>query len=125
MTAALPPHELSAHVGVYDAQAHAFVTDVTLDPGADVVLGSASDCTVPLPPSLGIERVHLISAGRQLLFSTVHRVNMMADGTDDHVVGTPDQLHATGLRSPVTLRWHRLNITLRQGLSVFIKYVPR
>jgi hypothetical protein len=116
--------ERFVRVGVFDGASKRIVAEVTLPPGSDVVVGSERGCTVPLPESLGIKREELILRGELLAFARVDRVNMIADGNQDHVAGTPEELSAAGLSSPVELRWDRLNITLLPKLSVFIKYMP-
>jgi hypothetical protein len=110
-------------VGVFDSHSNAVVADVTLPPGSDIVVGSSSDCNVTIPQSIGVDREVLVVGGRSLAFAGVCRLNMVAEDTHDHVKATPDELLSTGWRSPTELRWHRFNITLRPGVSVFINYL--
>jgi len=100
------------------------VTDVILPPESSVILGSHIDCTVLVPERLGIERLLIIEAGRQLYIAQLQRVILMGDGPEDHIRGTPDELWAGGVASPAVLRWRRMNLTVAPSFSVFVKYLP-
>jgi hypothetical protein len=118
-------HERFAHVGVYCRTAGAIVRDVTLSPGASLILGGSTDATIPISAEFGIHQLEVIREGRLLLFDDLHRVNMMIDhGLVDHVQGSPAELRAAGITSPAPLRWARLNLTVRPGLSLFVLYLP-
>jgi hypothetical protein len=117
-------HHRYLRVGVYDGMSNAMVADVTLPPASDVIVGSDARSTVPIPASLHIAQVEIITAGRSLAFAGVKRINVIADDNSDHVIGTPEELFAQGWSSPVELRWARLNITVRDKLSVFMKHLP-
>ncbi|MEZ4393263.1 MAG: hypothetical protein R3A48_19435 [Polyangiales bacterium] len=116
-------HNRYVRVGVYEERSSSVTVDITLVPGASVVLGSESDCTVPLDPSLGIPRHELIRDGRLLFFCDGMRLSMSNDEDTDRVADEVDQLKRSGLTSPTQLRWARMNIRLQPGLSVFIKYL--
>jgi hypothetical protein len=118
--------ERFARVGVYSRTADAIVVEVTLPPRSSIIVGCGADVTVALSSDLGIERLEVIREGAWLLFDALVRVNVVDDASrGDHVEGSPGELNARGISSPVALRWARLKLTLQNGLSVFVEYLPR
>lgn len=110
-------------VGVFDSRAKRMVADVTLAPGADVVIGSDHGCTVLVPAELGVTRRVLIEGGVSLVFSSGMRLQMAAD-TGELVMAEADELFAAGTTSPTELKWSRLNVRLSPEVTVFAKYLP-
>ncbi len=88
-------------------------------PSEDVVIGEATGLIVPGwgHPTL------LISHDGFLHLSPGMRVNMCADDGEDQVIGTYEELLANGTVMPIPIRLRRMNIRVRQGVSIFAKYI--
>ena len=51
------------------------------------------------------------------------RLHICHDHGEDRVVGTFEELSASGMTFPLRLTVSKLNIKVREGISVFAKYV--
>lgn len=98
------------------------VAEQTFGPGADVRLSGdpASGLVVPDwkgPPIL------LISGDGFLHLTEGMRVNMCDEHGAARIVGTYEELLATGAAMPIPILGRAMNIKVREGISVFAKYL--
>jgi hypothetical protein len=110
-------------LGVFSAAANAIIVTQEFQAGSSVTIGRASESVVQLP-EYDADCFELITAGVVLHMEPGMRLNMCGDGGADHVQGTFEELCACGVGPDVVLNVPRVNLTLRPGLSVFIKALP-
>ncbi|MFO0741216.1 MAG: hypothetical protein U0270_35280 [Labilithrix sp.] len=109
--------------GVYVRAVDAIVCERRLDARADIRIGREEDgaelfCTAwEGPPQL------LISGHGMLHLSPGMRVNMCGDDGDRRIAGTFEELSASGLSMPLPILERRMNIRVREGISVLTQHV--
>jgi hypothetical protein len=91
-------------------------------PGEDVTLGGDTTAALVVPGWEG-PPLRLVSEGLNLHLAPGMRLNMCHDGGEDHVIGTFEELSASGFGFPLRITVSRLNIGVRPGISVFVKYL--
>jgi hypothetical protein len=126
-----PPSETSTHhriagrrlrIGLYDNRANQILAKKVFAPGSDVTIGKAPDDGFVLPTWSG-SSLRLISAGQFLHLEAGMRLHMCHDDGEDRVVGEFDDLVALGLTPPIQITVSKLNIRIRDGLTIFAKYL--
>ena len=109
--------------GVYVRADDAIVCERRLDAHADIRIGREEDgaelsCTAwEGPPQL------LISGDGMLHLAPGMRVNMCGVDGDARIVGTYEELTASGLTMPLPILERRMNIRVREGISVFTQHI--
>lgn len=113
------------HVAVCESRDNAstIVRELVLPAGEDVTIGQLGEATVSVP-GWHTPPVRLVT-GELLHLAPGMRVNMCRDGGEDRVVGTYDELVAAGVGMPIPIGGRKVNVLLRDGVSVFVKYVER
>lgn len=97
------------------------ITEVTFPSDASITIG---DATASLHvPGWSRDNMLLIEAGHHLHLGPGMRVNMCRDGGSDRIVGTFDELVASGTAIPIPVDGRRMNILVQNGISIFTKYV--
>ena len=99
------------------------VAEELFEPRANVVLGDAADAR-PLVPGWSGQNLLLISDGTLLHLMPGMRLHMCNEGGTDRVVGTFEELVAQGMSFPLRVGVTMLNVRVREGLSVFVRYLP-
>ena len=113
---------LHAAVCASTAESASIVFERMFEPGATVTIGgSATDGLVV--PGWTEASLLLITEGELLHLAAGMRINMCHDGGADHVIGTFEALSAQGLTWPHRINVSHLTIRVRDGISVFAKYV--
>jgi hypothetical protein len=109
--------------GVYIRAEDAIVCERRLDAHADIRIGREEDgaelyCAVWAgPPQL------LFSADGMLRLAPGMRVNMCGLDGDMRVVGTYEELVASGLTMPIPILGRRMNVRVREGNTVLTEHV--
>jgi hypothetical protein len=98
------------------------VCEATFPPGVDLVLGNDPTASLIVPDWVG-PSVLLISGDGLLHLGPGMRVNMCGDGGADRIVGTYEELVENGVAIPIAIEKRGMNIRVREGMSVFAKYV--
>lgn len=116
---------LRLHIAVCESRddASTIVRELVLPLGEDVTIGQLGEATVSVP-GWHTPPVRLVT-GEHLHLAPGMRVNMSRDGGEDRIVGTYDELLAAGVVMPIPIEGRRINVLLRAGVSVFVKYVER
>jgi hypothetical protein len=124
MSARIPLNQSRLHVAVCRSAADkaTIVCEATLSAGVDLILGSDSTASLVVPDWTG-PSVLLISGDGFLHIGPRMRVNMCGDGGVGRIVGTFEELLASGVAMPLPTMMRRMNIRVRRGMSVFAKYV--
>ena len=109
--------------GVYVRAENAIVCERRLDAQLDIRIGREEDgaelsCAAWVgPPQL------LISADGMLHLAPGMRVNMCGVDGDARIVGTYEELAANGMTMPLPILGRRMNIRVREGISVLTEHV--
>jgi hypothetical protein len=111
-------------VGVFLHGQDTVVAQGVFDPGTEIVLGKDSRSNVVVPDWSG-SPLWLISAGRFLNLKRGMHVLMCHDDGSHRLEGSVEELGAMGIKFPVELSVSKLNIRIREGLSVFVHYLPQ
>ena len=113
---------MELRAAVYVNAENRIVDERTFPPGADVTIGADPNAGLVVPGWAGAA-VLLISGGTLLNLSPGMRVNMCDDHGGERIVGTFDELFAAGVTMPIPLNRRRVNVRVREGVSVFTKYL--
>jgi hypothetical protein len=94
-----------------------------LDAHADIRIGREEDdaelsCAAWAGPPL-----LLISADGMLYLAPGMRVNMCGVEGDARIIGTYEELTASGMTMPLPILDRRMNISVREGISVLTEHV--
>jgi hypothetical protein len=114
---------MQIRAGVYVRAEGAVVCERRLDARADIRIGREEDgvelyCAAWAgPPQL------LISADGMLHLAPGMRVNMCGVDGDARIVGTYEELTAGGLTMPLPILERRMNIGVREGISVLTEHI--
>ncbi|MBX3188621.1 MAG: hypothetical protein KF819_16510 [Labilithrix sp.] len=127
----LPMNEVSTgpypnrriRVGVYVAAYEAIVAEYVFAPGADVTLGADDTAALRVRGWSGAS-IRLIERGLLLHFSPGMRLIMCDEAGGRRVTGTFEELRDQGMLFPMTITVSRLNVRVRDGISVFIEFEP-
>lgn len=98
------------------------VAEQTFDASTDVRLGGTTRDALLVPGWTG-PPVLLISADGFLHLRPGMRVNMCGDHGASRVVGSFEELLASGIPIPIPILRRRMNIRIGEGVSIFAKYV--
>jgi hypothetical protein len=109
-------------IGVYAAAVQRLVAEATFESGADVSVGDA-DADVTIPEWRG-PNIDLISAGTTLHLAAGMRLHMCHDNGEGRIAGTWEELAALGIHFPLTVNVSKLNIQVREGVSLYIHFLP-
>ena len=90
--------------------------------GEDLTVGRDATARLLVPNWSGPTLV-LLSKDQRLYIARGMRVHMCHDDGEDRIVGEFDELVASGLAPPLLVTVSKLNIRVRDGLSVFAKYL--
>ena len=105
------------------SDAHApIVAERTYGPGADVRLGGDPASGLVVPDWTGPSLL-LISGDGLLHLAAGMRVNMCDEHGAERIVGTYEELLAKGTAMPIPILGRAMNIKVREGISVFAKYL--
>jgi hypothetical protein len=109
--------------GVYVQEEGAIVCEKKLAADVDIWIGREQDgaalsCAAwQGPPQL------LISADGRLHLAPGMRVNMCGAAGEMRIVGTYEELALSGVTTPIPILGRRMNIRVRQGISVLTEHV--
>jgi hypothetical protein len=98
------------------------VAEGTFGPGADLTLGADASAGLTVPGWEG-GAVLLISEGTLLHLEPGMRLHMCGDGGEGRVKGTFEELAAQGMTSPIRITVSKVNILVREGISVYVNYL--
>lgn len=107
-------------VGVSDNAV--IVADVTFEPGSSITIGGDAADAVRVSGWIG-PTLTLITEGALLHLAPGMHVHMCHDDGEDRVKSTFDELALRGMEAPLPITVSKLNITIREGLSVYVKYL--
>lgn len=110
-------------VGVYVASENRIVVERIFSPGANVTVGNDERAELVVPTWVG-PPLCVLSDGVNLHLGPGMRLIMCHDEGEDRVDGTFDELTASGMTFPLRITVSKLNIKVREGVSVFAQYVP-
>jgi hypothetical protein len=106
----------------YDNTKKRMVAETIVPCGEDLTVGSEPSARLVVPQWSGATLL-VLSADHALHLAPGMRVHMCHDGGVDRVVGTYEDLVAKGFAFPLVVDVCRLNIRIREGMSVFAKYL--
>lgn len=109
-------------VGVYVAQEDRIVADRICGPGEDVTLGCDASATLVVPGRAG-PPLMLISEGLNSISVRGCACTCVMTNGEDRVRGTFEELSSSGTTVPRRIIVSKLNIKVREGISVFAKYL--
>ena len=109
-------------VGIFDSRAVRIVAKRIFEPGDDVTIGGDARSAIVLP-GWSDGPLLLIAEGHLLHLAPGMRLHMCHDGGVDRVVGEYEELLASGLVLPIPITVAMLNIRVRDGLSLFARYL--
>ena len=109
--------------GVYIQAEDAIVCERRLDAHSDIRIGREEDgaelyCAV----WTGLPQL-LFSADGMLHLAPGMRVNMCGPHGDARIVGTYEELVASGLTMPIPILERRMNVRVRDGITVLTEHV--
>lgn len=107
---------------MYVAEENRIVTERIFVAGSDVTLGRDADAGLVVSGWSG-PPLRLISEGVLLHLEPGMRLHMCHDRGEDRVQGTFEELIARGVVFPLRVTVSKLNIRVREGTSVFAKYL--
>jgi hypothetical protein len=113
---------LRLRVGVYSRLEDRVVAEKIFGPGSDVTIGGDSTASLIVPGWEG-PPLRLLSAGINLHLEPGMRLHMCNDQGENRVLGTFEELAAGGVSFPLRITVSKLNIGVRDGISVFVKYL--
>lgn len=109
-------------VGVFDTRTDSIIAKAIFPSGSDIVLGGRRGDGLFIPNWSGARQL-LISQGYLLHVHPGMRIHVCHDNGEDRLAGEYDELVARGIPLPIPLTVSKLNIRVRDGLSVFAKYL--
>jgi hypothetical protein len=109
-------------VGVFNSREQKIIAKRLFESGADVRIGADATEGLVVPGWTG-ETLLLISRGHLLHLGPGMRLHMCHDEGEDRVIGEFDELVASGVVSPIPINVSKLNIRVREGISVFATYL--
>ena len=92
------------------------------EPGEEVTVGGDARAALVLP-GWSDAPLLLIAEGHLLHLAPGMRLHMCHDGGVDRVVGEYEELRARGMVLPMPITVAMLNIRVRDGLSLFVRYL--
>ncbi len=98
------------------------VASKVFEPGSWVTLGRRANASLAFREWGGPDLL-LISNGSLLHLEPGMRVDMCDDGGGGRVKGTFEELHEIGIETPIRVRVCKLNIGVRDGISVFARFL--
>lgn len=109
-------------VGVFDSRAKLIVAKRIFDHGEDVTIGGDAGAALVVP-GWSDGPLLLIAEGQLLHLAPGMRLHMCHDGGVDRVVGEYEELRASGIALPIPITVAMVNIRIRDGLSLFARYL--
>lgn len=103
--------------------AGSYVVERTFEPGSDITIGSDAAAGLVLPDWAG-PKLLLIEGGDALNLEPGMRLHMCHDNGEERVEGTFEELVARGMMVPIRIAVSKLNIRVRDGISVLAHYLP-
>lgn len=110
-------------MGVYVTAENRFVAERVFDSGADVTVGGDASAALIIPGWVG-SPLTVFSGGAYLHLGPGMRVHMCHDEGEDRVRGTFEELSARGFTFPLRVTVSKLNISLGNGVTVLVHYLP-
>jgi hypothetical protein len=99
------------------------VAERIFEAGEDITLGGDATAGLAVPGWTG-PSVLLIEGGDVLELEPGMRLHMCHDHGEDRVEGTFEELVAMGVSLPIRINVSKLNIRVRDDISVFAYYLP-
>jgi hypothetical protein len=109
-------------VCVHSSADATMIEEQLFEPGDDVLIGMDANAKLVVPGWIG-QSLLLISKGAFLHLEPGMRLHMCNEGGLDRVVGTFEDLVADGMVFPIRINVTMLNVRVRDGISVFVKYL--